>query len=71
MKKNAKGKSKYIGPGTPGASWGKLSVNVGRKLTEGAAEYACQEENRIGRKRDAAKLKRKQGKKNGKGQEER
>ena len=41
-------------------------MHVGPKLTEGAAEYACQEENRRGRKRDAAKLKRKQGKKNGK-----
>lgn len=41
-------------------------MNVGPKLPEGAAEYACQEEKGIGR-REAAKLKRKQGKKERKG----
>lgn len=41
-------------------------MNVGPKLTEGAAERACQEDKGIGRRREAAKLKRKQGKKNGK-----
>lgn len=41
-------------------------MNVGPKLTEGAADYVCQEEKGIGRRREAAKLKRKQGKKKGK-----